>query len=433
MAETDTERLAREALEQRDREAAEARRRQAEAARTAALDKYEADHADVHAAAIAVLNIKVLVPIVLDRVANNYTRWRALFLVVLGKYALTDHVLTDVVNDDRPAWLQMNCTVLTWIYGTINPDLQQSTMLKEPNARVAWVHLEDEFLGQRESRALLLSAEFRTVKQGSSSITDFCRRLETMAASLREFGDPVGDRTLVLTLLRGLSEKFRPMVTNIKLRQPFPSFSEARTLLLLEEIDINDFAGDAGRGRTGAPCGHGLHQHRMAPPCRRPCSSWPQPGRRAHRPRQRQPWRPLRTPSRTQQAAAAGRAAAAAGAARAAPAPAGAVPALGVLGTAAGRSGADVQAACCRVHGRTTAAAGAARLPGRSTRLRRATRLRRTIRLRLRGARPPRRPAAAIAAAAVDAHASGQPRHVLARQQLQHHDALPSRHGRMVC
>ncbi|XP_072146562.1 uncharacterized protein [Setaria viridis] len=239
MAETAAERAAQEAQEQRDREVAAT-------ARAKALDEYEAKYADVHAAAIAVLNIKVLVPVVLDRVANNYTRWRALFLVVLGKYALTDHVLTDVVNDDRPAWLQMNCTVLTWIYGTINPDLQQSTMLKEPTARVAWIHLEGEFLGQRESRALLLSAEFRTVKQGSSSITDFCRRLETMAASLREFGDPVSDRTLVLTLLRGLSEKFRPMVTNIKLRQPFPSFSEARTLLLLEEIDLNDFAGDAG-------------------------------------------------------------------------------------------------------------------------------------------------------------------------------------------
>jgi hypothetical protein len=94
----------------------------------------------------------------------------------------------------------------------------------------------------------LLSAEFRTVKQGASSITDFCRRLETMAASLREFGDPVGDRTLVLTLLRGLSEKFCHVRTNIKLRQPFPTFAEARTILLLEEIDLNDFAGD-----TGAP------------------------------------------------------------------------------------------------------------------------------------------------------------------------------------
>ena len=136
MAETEAERTARE---QRERDAEAARRRQAEAARTAALDAYEAKHADVHAAAIAVLNIKVLVPVVLDRMANNYNHWRALFLIVLGKYALTDHVLTDVVNADRPAWVQMemDCTVLTWIYGTINADLQQSTMLKNPNARVA--------------------------------------------------------------------------------------------------------------------------------------------------------------------------------------------------------------------------------------------------------------------------------------------------------
>jgi len=112
MAETEEERQARIECEK------------AAAARTAVLDKYEADHADVHAAAIAVLNIKVLVPVVLDHVANNYTRWRALFLVVLGKYALTDHVLNDVVNSDRPACVQMDCTILTWIYGTINADLQ---------------------------------------------------------------------------------------------------------------------------------------------------------------------------------------------------------------------------------------------------------------------------------------------------------------------
>jgi hypothetical protein len=110
MAETDDERRARK---QREREAEETRRRQAKAARTAALDAYEAKHADVHAAAIAVLNIKVLVSVILNRASNNYNRWRALFLVILGKYALTDHVLTDMVNDDWPAWVQMDCTVLT--------------------------------------------------------------------------------------------------------------------------------------------------------------------------------------------------------------------------------------------------------------------------------------------------------------------------------
>ncbi|XP_066357843.1 uncharacterized protein [Miscanthus floridulus] len=246
MAETEADRKAREEREQRARDAAEANR-------AAALDAYEAKHAAVHAAAIAVLNIKVLVPLVLDRAADNYTRWRSMFLTVLGKYALTDHVLSDVANVDRSAWVQMDCTVLTWIYCTIHADLLQSTMNRKPTARSTWTYLEHEFLGQRESRALLLSAEFCNARQGSASITDFCRRLETMAATLRDYGDPIGDRTMVFTLLRGLNGKFRPMVSNLKIRQPFPTFEEARTLLLLEEIDIDDIAAGEAAGVSDPP------------------------------------------------------------------------------------------------------------------------------------------------------------------------------------
>jgi len=74
MAESGAERQAREAREEREREAEAARLRQIAADRAKALDEYEAKHVDVHSAAIAVLNIKVLVPVVLDRAANNYNR-----------------------------------------------------------------------------------------------------------------------------------------------------------------------------------------------------------------------------------------------------------------------------------------------------------------------------------------------------------------------
>lgn len=47
-------------------------------------------------------------------------------------------------------------------------------MLRNPHARAAWCFLENEFLGQSESCALLLSTEFRTAKQGGPSIIDFC-------------------------------------------------------------------------------------------------------------------------------------------------------------------------------------------------------------------------------------------------------------------
>ncbi|XP_066314405.1 uncharacterized protein [Miscanthus floridulus] len=212
----------------------------AEAARQCALalDQHEADHAALWAQATAVLNIKALIPVTLDSAANNFSKWRGLFLVVLGKYALTRHVLYDEALSDRPVWVRMDCTVLTWIYGTVSNDLLQSLMIHLFNARGAWQFLEDEFQNHSESRVLLLETQFRNLRQGSMSVGDYCRRLETMAAALGEFGDPISDRQMVLTLLHGLNSKFRHMVSNLKMRRPFPTFAEARTHLQLEEIDL---------------------------------------------------------------------------------------------------------------------------------------------------------------------------------------------------
>ena len=43
---------------------------------------------NLHAQAIAVQNIRSLVPVVLDVAAGNYTRWREQFLLVLSKFSL---------------------------------------------------------------------------------------------------------------------------------------------------------------------------------------------------------------------------------------------------------------------------------------------------------------------------------------------------------
>ncbi|XP_040382424.1 programmed cell death 6-interacting protein-like [Oryza brachyantha] len=229
------DRLAAEAAARADA----ARRAEEDRLRAAALDEYEKTHEALWAQATAVVNVKALIPIVLDKATDTYTKWRGIFLTVLGKYALTRHALEDEAFPARPAWIQADCCVLTWIYGTVSSDLQQSLMMRQGSARNAWCYLEDEFLGQKESRALLLETQFRTFRQEALSITNYCRRLESMAASLADFGDPIGDTQMVLTLLRGLSGKFRHMVSILKMQKPFPTFSEARTHLLLEEMEID--------------------------------------------------------------------------------------------------------------------------------------------------------------------------------------------------
>ena len=86
---------------------------EARAARDQALADKEAANATLHMQAIAIINIKILIPVTLEKPANNYGHWRSLFLIVLDKYNLKDHVLSDDSYPDRSAWSTMDCCVLT--------------------------------------------------------------------------------------------------------------------------------------------------------------------------------------------------------------------------------------------------------------------------------------------------------------------------------
>ncbi|XP_066323954.1 uncharacterized protein [Miscanthus floridulus] len=212
-----------------------------------------------------------------------------MFLTVLGKYALTRHVLEDEAFPSRPAWVQADCCVLTWIYSTVSSDLQQSLMMRQGPTRGAWCYLEDEFLDQKESWALLLETKFRNFRQESLSITDYCRQLESMAASLAEFGDPIGDRQMLLTLLRGLGGKLHHMVSILKMHRQFPTFAEARTHLLLEELEIDarppspPSALIAAMPRPAAPGAPAPPRLGAPPPARPPAPNGQRTGRRRDR------------------------------------------------------------------------------------------------------------------------------------------------------
>jgi hypothetical protein len=82
-----------------------AHRAEAARLRAEALDKFEAAHEAIWAQATAVVNVKAMIPILLDKATGTYTKWRGMFLTVLGKYALTLHVLDDEALPDRPVWV----------------------------------------------------------------------------------------------------------------------------------------------------------------------------------------------------------------------------------------------------------------------------------------------------------------------------------------
>jgi len=195
--------------------------------------------AHLHTQAAAVQNIKNLIPIILDLQSSNYSKWRGYALLILGRFALKDHVLSDDSRSYDPAWSRMDCVVLSWLFNTISADLLD--VIHEHDgltARTAWLGIEQQFLNNRESRAMLLDAEFRTLCQGALSIDDYCRKMKSMADALADLGEPIQDRTLVLNVLRGLNERFQFMSQLVTRQRPFPSFADVRADLRLAELNM---------------------------------------------------------------------------------------------------------------------------------------------------------------------------------------------------
>jgi hypothetical protein len=102
----------------------------------------------------------------------------------------------------------MDFVVLSWLHGTIIVELQDIIRDQEDTGCQAWLALEEQFLGNRDARALHLDAQFHLFSQGDLSVHEYCRQMKGMADSLRDLGEPVADRTLVLNLLRGLSPRY---------------------------------------------------------------------------------------------------------------------------------------------------------------------------------------------------------------------------------
>jgi hypothetical protein len=117
----------------------------------------------LHAQVIAVLNIKSMIPVLLDNLSPHYNQWKTLFLNTLGKYGLSDHVLMDIHLDNaaEPHWHLMDCIVHYWLYGMVAPELIKISSAPNPTTRSLWLGLEEQFVGNREMCALILDVMFR--------------------------------------------------------------------------------------------------------------------------------------------------------------------------------------------------------------------------------------------------------------------------------
>jgi hypothetical protein len=162
--------------------------------------------AGLHLQAAAVLNVRSLMNIILDSTSTAYASWRDLMMMVLERYALLDHVDSDVASSTDPGWRRMDSVVLNWISNLITLELHQVVRECGATARHLWLAIENQFLGNREQRTLHLDAAFRNFVQGDLIISEYCRKFKNMADALADLGSPVDDQILIL---HGLNPRFK--------------------------------------------------------------------------------------------------------------------------------------------------------------------------------------------------------------------------------
>jgi hypothetical protein len=125
---------------------------------------------------------------------------------------------------------------MSWISGTISLDLQDIVRTPDPTARVMWLSLETQFLGNTQTRALQLDAELRTLEQGDLSVSDYYRKMKSTADGLRNLGFTIPEHILVLNVLRGLPISYEAVQTLLTHQQPPSTFLQVRDALTLEEL-----------------------------------------------------------------------------------------------------------------------------------------------------------------------------------------------------
>lgn len=131
-------------------------------------------------------------------------------------------------RDDDEDWEIIDSRVKSWFYSTCEPNLLQIVSSDNCMTKDLWDKLDEFFLNNKMPCMLQLQDEFRNTKKGDSSITEYCHALKNIA----DVDSTINEIELVMQILRQFPPSYHSIVEVITNAKPFPSFLEAKNMLL---------------------------------------------------------------------------------------------------------------------------------------------------------------------------------------------------------
>lgn len=173
---------------------------------------------------------------------ENYPLWKYQFITLLKTMGLMNFIDENVSAPSRdsvqyPLWERMDGYVSACLNATIHPSLAHLAISTTTSSQL-WKLIE-ETQHQNENvfakKKLQLRMQFQTIKQGTSSISDYCDSLERISNALRSTGDPISDSAVVLQTIQGLNQAYNPFILTIENLPELPTFIQLKAKLLVYE------------------------------------------------------------------------------------------------------------------------------------------------------------------------------------------------------
>ncbi|KAJ9553498.1 hypothetical protein OSB04_017543, partial [Centaurea solstitialis] len=167
----------------------------------------------------------------------RYKLWRRIFTDMCKGAKVMGHITgtSQPKGTDDEDWETIDSRIKSWFYSTCEPNLLNIITKDNCTAKDLWEALDSYFLNNKLSRSLQLQTAFRNTKRGVLSITDYCHTLKDIADSLADVDTKISEQDLVLQILQHLPPSYQSLVDVITHTKPFPSFLEAKNMLLLHE------------------------------------------------------------------------------------------------------------------------------------------------------------------------------------------------------
>ncbi|XP_066334557.1 uncharacterized protein [Miscanthus floridulus] len=204
-------------------------------------------------AAYASVNVKQHVPIALSLERPNYSKWKAFFTALCGKYGLLGHIDgTEAARPADPLWSQPDAYIRGWMYGSVDDAVLDLAMEPDQDARALYISIEALFQANKESRAVVLEQEFHNLSQGDLSIDAYAQQMKRTADALREVSHTISPAQLVLNLLRGLNSRFANTADIIANSSPLSDFKSATNMLRVKELRLGTEGKEASASSLAA-------------------------------------------------------------------------------------------------------------------------------------------------------------------------------------